>query len=292
MRIDPDTSIHDLTDAEAADLRALCEAIMRGPTPMDHPLFVAWSKASGLDDRQSLLAFTTAFLPRALHALLRRADAVLLREATAVNEACNDLGRIEISVAPKDPVGGALVSGPYRSPPAAPVRAPRASRWRNVERIMIAGRPRRRPWLRIVPYVLGIVAWALFFRTWTGPLASFCACATGAAIGLSWHLLLGRLRLHRVRRAMRPKSNATATTFPAIAAYRELARTGDVAAFAAKDLRPVTAEYTLQAMDYAEAARAIVITPPDAAIKATVIVLTDDERRGLTTNLDELGAVK
>ena len=74
MRIDPDTSIHDLTDAEAIDLRALCEAMMRGPTPMDHPLFAAWSKASGLDDRQSLLAFTTAFLPRALHALLRRAE--------------------------------------------------------------------------------------------------------------------------------------------------------------------------------------------------------------------------
>ncbi len=74
MRVDPDTSIHDLTDAEAADLRRLCEAILRGPTPMDHPLFVAWCKATGFDDRQALLAFTTAFLPRALHALLCRAE--------------------------------------------------------------------------------------------------------------------------------------------------------------------------------------------------------------------------
>lgn len=85
-------------------------------------------------------------------------------------------------------------------------------------------------------------------------------------------------RLRRVRRAMRPKhdcarspahwakrvdgdgavvfvrakcldcgrawaeatATATATTFPRLAAYRELARTGDVEAFAAKDLRPVT----------------------------------------------------
>ena len=83
MRVDHCTSIHDLTDAEAVDLRALCEAMMRGPTPMDHPLFAAWSKASGLDDRQSLLAFTTAFLPRALHALLRRADNRVLDEAQA-----------------------------------------------------------------------------------------------------------------------------------------------------------------------------------------------------------------
>ncbi len=83
MRVDPDTSIHDLTDTEAVDLRTLCEAILRGPTPMDHPLFLAWSKASGLDDRQTLLAFTTAFLPRALHALLRRADDRGVAEAQA-----------------------------------------------------------------------------------------------------------------------------------------------------------------------------------------------------------------
>lgn len=47
----------------------------------------------------------------------------------------------------------------------------------------------------------------------------------------------------------------TATTFPATAAHRELARTGDVAAFDAKDKRPVKVEYTLQAMDDGEEPR-------------------------------------
>lgn len=83
MRIDPDTSIHDLTDAEAADLRALCEAMLRrGPNlPADGaephgPLFKAWLDVAY--PRRSPAAspslFASEFLPRALHALLRRAD--------------------------------------------------------------------------------------------------------------------------------------------------------------------------------------------------------------------------
>lgn len=53
-------------------------------------------------------------------------------------------------------------------------------------------------------------------------------------------------RLFVTRRAMREWAScqrsccrATLTTFPALAAYRELARTGDVGAFAAKDLTPI-----------------------------------------------------
>lgn len=70
MRIDPDTSIHDLTDAEAADLRALCEAMLRGDVakPVKHPLLVAWRCAVPYPTPSA------EFLPRALHALLRRAD--------------------------------------------------------------------------------------------------------------------------------------------------------------------------------------------------------------------------
>jgi hypothetical protein len=77
MRIDPkDTSIHDLTPKEAADLRDLCERMLKGPVALDHPLFVQWAEdfmpGSIEKGRGSLL--TTAFLPRALHALLVRAE--------------------------------------------------------------------------------------------------------------------------------------------------------------------------------------------------------------------------
>ncbi len=71
----------------------------------------------------------------------------------------------------------------------------------------------------------------------------------------------------------------TATTFPAIAAYRELARTGDVEAFAARDTRPVTVEYTLQAMD-------------DGAAEVTELELSDEARAGLQVRRETLGEVK
>ncbi len=77
MRVDPDTSIHDLTDTEAADLRTLCEAMMRGGRPTGHPLFLAWADATCPE--HAIVGATgqlvDAFLPRALHALLRRAEA-------------------------------------------------------------------------------------------------------------------------------------------------------------------------------------------------------------------------
>lgn len=194
-------------------------------------------------------------------------------------------------------------------------------------------------------------AWA-HVSAWPEPTTTAGWVLAFALSLVSWFLAdvsLGSLQLRRVRRMMRhpepehdnchlcgtddPRARAecacclaasaeecsadcprgTMTTFPAIAAYRELARTGDVEAFEAKDLRPVTrpiasivgdAEAALDAARRAqvaaeevsemlrERARTIVITPPDAAIQATVLVLTDEERRGLTTDLDELGAVK
>ncbi len=65
--------------------------------------------------------------------------------------------------------------------------------------------------------------------------------AIGFALWAVVDVVMGYLRLRRVRRATRAwASGPTVTTFPALAAYREAARTGDWAAFAAKDLRPVT----------------------------------------------------
>lgn len=75
MRTDPtDLSIHDLTDDEATALREVCERIFRGPVEITQPLFVQWAEACGLDDRQRLFVMVASFLPRALHALLLRAD--------------------------------------------------------------------------------------------------------------------------------------------------------------------------------------------------------------------------
>lgn len=107
MRVDPDTSIHDLTDTEAADLRTLCEAMLRGPTLLDHPLFLAWSKASGLDEGQTVLAFTTAFLVRALHALLRRAE-TKTRRPSGLDDAVSKVLR-----ATQGSSGGGYPRGPY-----------------------------------------------------------------------------------------------------------------------------------------------------------------------------------
>lgn len=80
MRVDADTSIHDLTDAEATDLRALCEATLgnkpAGPAPTGRSLFLAW--ADVVCPEHEIVGATgrmrDMFLPRALHALLRRAD--------------------------------------------------------------------------------------------------------------------------------------------------------------------------------------------------------------------------
>lgn len=81
MRIDPnDTSIHDLTDAEATDLRALCERMLLGPVDYSHPLLVTWCEGCGFDARQRTLAVSTAFLPRALHSLLIRERAACIAE--------------------------------------------------------------------------------------------------------------------------------------------------------------------------------------------------------------------
>jgi hypothetical protein len=81
MRIEStDTSIHDLTATEATDLRALCERMLRGPVDYSHPLLVAWCEGCGFEERQRTLAISTAFLPRALHALLIRERAACLAE--------------------------------------------------------------------------------------------------------------------------------------------------------------------------------------------------------------------
>ena len=75
MRINPtDTSIHDLTADEAASLRDVCERMLCGPVDLTHPMIAQWAASCGFDERQSLLAATEAFLPRALHALLLRAE--------------------------------------------------------------------------------------------------------------------------------------------------------------------------------------------------------------------------
>jgi hypothetical protein len=76
MRIDHATAeIHDLTDSEAVELRALCERMSRGPIALDHPLIVQWATACGFGDSQLLLAACTAFPQKALYALLRREEA-------------------------------------------------------------------------------------------------------------------------------------------------------------------------------------------------------------------------
>lgn len=82
MKVDPiTTAISDLTDAEATDLRDLCERMINGPVPLDHPLFSQWV-AECFPHRSRVAPptlFTVAFLPRALHALLAHTTA-LLRE--------------------------------------------------------------------------------------------------------------------------------------------------------------------------------------------------------------------
>jgi hypothetical protein len=87
MRIDPtDTSIHDLTPKEARELRALCQTMLSGATDLTHPLFVQWAHAAR--ERESAWTtpaalLTVAFLPRALYALLLRAERGAMKHAKA-----------------------------------------------------------------------------------------------------------------------------------------------------------------------------------------------------------------
>lgn len=75
MKVDPaTTAIYDLTDDEAASLRSLCEGMLRGPVPLDHPLFVQWATAAFSGAAPAVLVLA-AFLPRTLHALLVREEA-------------------------------------------------------------------------------------------------------------------------------------------------------------------------------------------------------------------------
>ncbi len=85
MRVDPDTSIHDLTDTEAADLRALCESMIDGRVTLvqPHPLFRAWADVVDPERHDGEASAAAAFLPRALFALLRRADDRGVTEAQA-----------------------------------------------------------------------------------------------------------------------------------------------------------------------------------------------------------------
>ncbi len=71
------------------------------------------------------------------------------------------------------------------------------------------------------------------------------------------------------------KATGVVTTFPAITAYREAARTGDWAAFAAKDLRPVT--LLARDVDDAEARRG-----PWSKVAAAEHVNAMNGRRGRT----------
>lgn len=184
---------------------------------------------------------------------------------------------------------------PYRLPPAAPARAPRASWWRNVRRVWAASK-RRPPRLDdiesprpTVMWLHGLAAFALLVGGHP-VLAAIAIVPAFMMADVPFNVLRVLWRLRRVRRAMRPKHDCTRSpahwtkrlnaagaavsvraecldcgrrwaeaeahhTFPAITAYREAARTGDVEAFAAKDKRPVTVEYTLQAMDDGEEPR-------------------------------------
>lgn len=107
MRVDSDTSIHDLTDDEAADLRRLCEAMLRGEMSRhgngikEHPLFVAWLAAAPFPTPAA------NFLPRALHALLRRAE-TMARRPSGLHDAVSRVLR-----AKQGSSGGGYPCGPY-----------------------------------------------------------------------------------------------------------------------------------------------------------------------------------
>jgi hypothetical protein len=75
MRIDTTTTdIHDLTDSEAVELRALCERMSRGPVSAEG-LFLQWAEIVCPTHSTPMSLLQVAFLPRALYALLRREEA-------------------------------------------------------------------------------------------------------------------------------------------------------------------------------------------------------------------------
>lgn len=109
MRVDQDTSIHDLTDTEAADLRTLCEAMLRRERPAGHPLFLAWADATCPEHARvgATGQLVDAFLPRALHALLRRAE-TKTRRPSGLDDAVSKVLR-----ATQGSSGGGYPCGPY-----------------------------------------------------------------------------------------------------------------------------------------------------------------------------------
>lgn len=151
---------------------------------------------------------------------------------------------------------------PYR---IAPARKPRPKRPTILRLRAVGDRSHALhplTWRRVVRRLVAItLAYALLAPTMLAVQEGWTAWIRWpiylVAAVLAWAIvdtLLGLWRLRRARKTIRVWSTrcdhrtgechtcggATMTTFPAIAAYRELARTGDVEAFAAKDLRPVT----------------------------------------------------
>lgn len=109
MRIDPDTSIHDLTDAEAADLRTLCDAMIAGRVTLvrPHALLRAWADVADPGHAAADADLAAAFLPRALHALLRRAE-TKTRRPSGLDDAVSKVLR-----ATQGSSGGGYPCGPY-----------------------------------------------------------------------------------------------------------------------------------------------------------------------------------
>ena len=76
MHVDANANIDYLTNEEASSLRALCESMLQGATDLTHPLFVQWVDATHPTHSVPATLLTVAFLPRALYALLRRAESI------------------------------------------------------------------------------------------------------------------------------------------------------------------------------------------------------------------------
>jgi hypothetical protein len=75
MRIDHDTAdIHDLTDSEAAALREWCAAYLSGKPVTRDDAIVTWQCAFFGSAAEAPCLSVLTFLPRALYALLRRAE--------------------------------------------------------------------------------------------------------------------------------------------------------------------------------------------------------------------------
>lgn len=110
MRIDPTTTaISDLTDAEARDLRALCEQMRYGQNGLTHPLFQAWAAVA----RMPAELVGRAFFVHALFALLQRAEA----ERGTAEQRLRDLRTwaAEIAEGQSDTPEGRRVAGDFRA---------------------------------------------------------------------------------------------------------------------------------------------------------------------------------